>query len=56
MTSHESRGTLRYWAIAFGSGLIALGGVLGITAPEYWAGTVAVYGIAVADQIKHRSG
>lgn len=49
---------LRYYAIGFGSGLIALGGVLvhlGATLPtEYWLGTAAIYGVAVWDSIKHR--
>jgi len=48
-------GSLRYWAVGFGSGLLALGGVLGITRPEFWAGVAVIYGIAVADQVKHRN-
>ena len=55
MTEHN----LRYYAIGFGSGLIALGGALahlGATLPDqFWLGVAAIYGVAVWDSIKHRN-
>jgi len=55
MTDHN----LRYYAVGFGSGLVALGGILshfGSTLPqEFWAGTAVIYGIALMDAIKHRN-
>ena len=49
-------GKLRYLALALGSGLLALGGVLGNISPDIFAaGIIAVLGIASADMIKHRN-
>jgi|TARA_B100000029_G_C17167922_1_gene812142 hypothetical protein len=49
-------GQLRYLALGLGSGLLALGAVLGNLSSEvYAAGIVAVIGIASADMIKHRN-
>ena len=51
----SENGKLRYWAVGFGSGLAALGGVLQLTQVEYWATVATVIGIAAADMIKHRN-
>ena len=49
-------GKLRYLALALGSGLLALGGVLGNISPDIFAaGIIAILGIASADMIKHRN-
>lgn len=49
-------GQLRYVALACGTGLLALGGVLGNISPDIFAaGIIAVLGIASADMIKHRN-
>ena len=46
---------LRYVLGLTGSGLLALGGVLGITAQEFWVGTGVILAFVVADVAKHRN-
>ena len=49
-------GKLRYLALACGTGLLALGAVVGNISTEiYAAGLIAIIGIASADMIKHRN-
>lgn len=46
---------LRYTLGLAASGLLALGGVLSITAQEYWLGVAAIIAFVVADVAKHRN-
>ena len=49
-------GQLRYLALACGTGLVALGGVIAKISPDIFAASIiAVLGIASADMIKHRN-
>ena len=49
-------GKLRYLALACGTGLVALGGLIEVLSPDIFAAAIiAILGIASADKIKHRN-
>ena len=49
-------GKLRYLALACGTGLVALGGLIERISPDILAAAIiAILGIASADMIKHRN-
>ena len=48
-------GQFRYVLGLASAGLVALGGVLGITDEKYWSAAGILIAMTVADQIKHRN-
>jgi len=48
-------GQFRYVLGLATTGLVALGGFLGITSVEYWGATGVLLTMTVADMVKHRN-